>query len=170
MQTHDLEILIRQYSISDSAAIRLLFGSTWPATYAATLGTETTHAMLTELDETKLRSIMPQEDEVTLVAVHNEQIVGTLTYAVRHRISYLWGMYVFPDFQRRGVGSKLIHEAKQGSKLSDWIEVRVLQSSLGAVSFYQKHGFTFCGDETLDLPHGKTAATFVMSCAANLTK
>jgi ribosomal protein S18 acetylase RimI-like enzyme len=164
------EYTIRRNIESDLAAIRLLFGSTWPATYTATLGTETTYAMLTELDETKLRSIIPQEDEVTLVAVQDEQIVGTLTYAVRHRISYLWGMYVLPDFQRRGVGSKLIYEAKQGSKHSDCIEVRVLQTSLGAVSFYQKHGLTLCGDETLDLPHGKTAATFVMSCAANITK
>jgi ribosomal protein S18 acetylase RimI-like enzyme len=150
--------------------MRDLFYKTWPATYLDTLGVDATNAMLAELDESQLKSIMPQDDEVTLVAIQNEVVVGTLTYALRQRVTYVWGMYVLPNFQRHGVGSRLILQTKRNIKNSDSIEVRVLQSSKSAVSFYHKLGFNIIGDETTDLASGFSTPTLVMSSLATLTK
>ena len=140
------------------------------STYASTLGAVTTLAMIAELDGSKLASVIPGEDETALVASSGGKVVATLVYAERHGVAYVWGMYVLPEYQHQGIGSALMKDAISRLGDSESIEVRVMTTSLQALSFYEKFGFTAVGEEDFELPRGTSAPVMVMARAKNLTR
>ena len=53
--------------------------------------------------------------------------------------SYLAGIFVLQEFQGEGIGSKLLEHCKT---LYPSLSLHVYEKNKGAVSFYQKHGFS----------------------------
>ncbi|PIO96380.1 GNAT family N-acetyltransferase [Pleomorphomonas carboxyditropha] len=60
-------------------------------------------------------------------------------------------MYVRPDWQRRGAGSRLLLAGALGIQAAKRIEIRVLGSSPAAISFYRKHGFAEIDEELTEI-------------------
>ncbi len=83
------------------------------------------------------------EKESTLVAVHDDKIVGFISAVVREGITgadnrgrpgdkdkgYLKGMFVLDDFQRKGIASRLYDEAAKYIKSKDKSVIRVITYS-----------------------------------------
>jgi putative acetyltransferase len=52
--------------------------------------------------------------------------------------NYVEELFVSPQYQGKGIGSKLLKEIKEGK---DFLEVTVYQLNTGAIIFYKKEGF-----------------------------
>jgi ribosomal protein S18 acetylase RimI-like enzyme len=164
------ELSIRKYQDSDYDQLRQFFGTTWPKTYSSVLGEQVVLSMLADLDTNKMKNMMPGNDEITYLAFENSSLEGTITIAERRSVSYVWGMYVQPEKRRQGVGSTLLHHAMNFLITATSVEVRVLESSPWAISFYQKHGFKKIGTEPFEIAENTTVTSFVMAFANTLTK
>ncbi len=75
------------------------------------------------------------ECDVT-VALLAERVVGFIAV----RAGFLDHLYVTPDAQSRGVGSRLLAAAKAARP--DGLRLYVFQRNTNACGFYEKHGFT----------------------------
>jgi GNAT superfamily N-acetyltransferase len=78
-------------------------------------------------------------ERVLLIAEHGKKIVGFAQYLPANH--YIEAMHVLPDYTRRGVGRQLVAAVEaiatvQGAKRIS------LGSSLNAVGFYEKCGYT----------------------------
>jgi len=62
------------------------------------------------------------------------QSVGNMTL-IRHA-------YVLPDYQRKGIGTKLLNHVKELTK-TKYLLVGTWADAGWAIDFYQKHGFKF---------------------------
>ena len=133
---------------------------TWPSTYTAPLGATAVEAMLRDPDENGAAALMP-EGARALCLLKETQIVGTAIHSSDGPHVYLWGMYVMPAHQRSGAGTLLL-QAVRGAAYDRPIEVRVLQSSLHARHFYEKHGFQTFGEERGDIMPGVEAVCLMM--------
>jgi ribosomal protein S18 acetylase RimI-like enzyme len=98
-----------------------------------------------------------------LVMRDNQEIIGTLRLATKKpwaidlsyfksvsRPLYLHDMAVSPDRQRRGIGRRLVEEAKAVARAwpSEAIRLDAYDSDAGAGAFYAKCGFSEVGRKT----------------------
>ena len=76
------------------------------------------------------------EDQI-FVATWQEQLVGVVRISFENRYHLLRGMYVSADFQRRGIGSRLLQ------KTSEWLQQKQLfcVPFTGLRHFYAQIGF-----------------------------
>ena len=74
----------------------------------------------------------------TIVGVMGLQRVKDVTL-VRHA-------YVLPDYQRKGIGTKLVNHLKQITK-TERLLVGTWADAIWAIQFYQKHGFRLMPDK-----------------------
>jgi ribosomal-protein-alanine N-acetyltransferase len=75
--------------------------------------------------------------------LHNEKIAGYLITLNSLDFSDILTLAITPEFQRQGLGFKLLDDLQQRLKLCNirtiFLEVRV--SNVVAICFYQKYGF-----------------------------
>lgn len=154
--------IVRPISSEDVGGLLRLWRLTWTDTYGKTLGPEAVKTMLAGLNEHGASQIMPGTGERGYCALQANEMLGSVIFVARGSVTYLWGMYVHPDFQRRRVGTLLLQTVLKDAGKNSSIEVRALLSSPHAVSFYKKHGFTIKGEEDLDMFNGLKAQAVVM--------
>ncbi len=109
--------------------------------------------------------MLPGSGEYGYCIASDHQIHGSAIIAERGGVAYLWGMYVHPTQQRKGLGLQLLHGVAEKIEAAGKVEARVLVSSTAAISFYKKHGFIETGQEKVELMNSVEAATLVM-CAS----
>jgi ribosomal protein S18 acetylase RimI-like enzyme len=111
-------------------------------------------------EKSVLRSIKTSR---VLVMRDNQEIIGTLRLATKKpwaidlsyfksvsRPLYLHDMAVSPDRQRRGIGRRLVEQAKVVARAwpSEAIRLDAYDSDAGAGAFYAKCGFSEAGRKT----------------------
>jgi N-acetylglutamate synthase-like GNAT family acetyltransferase len=77
-----------------------------------------------------------------LIAEKDGQIVGTIAIEAAELCTF----FVHPDFQRKGIGTKLL-KAVEKSAFADGIRKIKVDSSITAVPFYKKSGYRKTGIE-----------------------
>lgn len=142
---------IRPIVPDDTDGLLALWRETWSATYGSVLGAGAVAAMLAGLDRNGIAGMLPGRGERGFCLVSQEDVVGSVVMAERGKTAYLWGLYVRPDCQRCGVGSRLLLASVLGIEVATRVEVRVLSASVPAISFYRKHGFTEVGEEQTEI-------------------
>lgn len=75
-----------------------------------------------------------------VVAEENNRVIGFGGIDVTAEEQLRW-VYLLPEFQRGGVGSKILHELETMAWSSGLQSIR-LHSAPGAVQFYAKRGYT----------------------------
>jgi GNAT superfamily N-acetyltransferase len=80
-----------------------------------------------------------------LVAEENSRVIGFGGIDVTAEEQLRW-MYLLPEFQRGGVGSKILHELETLAWSSGLRSIR-LHSTPGAVQFYASRGYTRVPDQ-----------------------
>ena len=133
-----------------------------------TLGIEALKAMLAELDANGTASMLPGNGERGYCAVCGNSIIATAIINEREDIGYLWGMYVASEHQRAGIGSALLSACLSSLTCARTLEVRVLETSSWAISFYQRHDFAITGWDYTELLDGVKTGTLVMSRSTQL--
>jgi ribosomal protein S18 acetylase RimI-like enzyme len=158
---------IRPWTSADTPGLRAMYRATWTATYGPTHGPKVLKSLLALLDPPDLSGVLPQADGRTTVAesgaASSRQIIGSIIAAERGRTAYLWAMYVAPDHQRQGIGGALLRQGTDWLSTSEALEVRVMQSSHGAVAFYRTYGFREMAIEDTELAPGLPLRTIVMT-------
>ena len=79
---------------------------------------------------------------------------GTAVGVQRGTYFFVWGMYVDPDFLRKGIGTRLLSDLCKGLPVGIVISVQVLDESIGALRFYSSMGFEpVTSDDVEVFPH-----------------
>jgi ribosomal protein S18 acetylase RimI-like enzyme len=109
---------------------------------------------------------LPDLDSVVVAEVEG-RIVGLL--ALKHeawnRRAVIWHLYVDPSTRGQGIGRALIEEAIQTAQRWSarclWLETQNI--NIGAIQFYRRLGFQWCGlDTTLYDPAGEAAGEIAL--------
>jgi ribosomal protein S18 acetylase RimI-like enzyme len=153
----------RAITPDDTADLLDLWRDAWTATYGPSLGQNALSAMLEDIERKGTASMLPGSGERGYCVASDHQILGSAIVAERGAIAYLWGMYVHPSQQRKGLGSRLLRGVAATIETAEKVEVRVLVSSPMAIGFYRKHGFTETSDETIEILDSVKASALVMS-------
>lgn len=86
---------------------------------------------------TPQRLVEYAQDQLVLVAEMLDEIVGTATISQ----NYFGSVFIRPDMHGKGIGTKLMDSLERLAKQNGLEEV-VLHSSINAVKFYEKRGYT----------------------------
>jgi ribosomal protein S18 acetylase RimI-like enzyme len=101
-----------------------------------------------------IKSSLENKESIMLCAFSEDKIVGSVTVIWSNRIktkhvAQLVGMFVSPEFQRQGIGKKLVSEAiEELRKLSQFIKVKldVVSENDKAIKLYENAGFKKVGE------------------------
>ena len=82
------------------------------------------------------------------VVVDGDTIIGTGCYDGNH----VTGVYVLPDFQKQGCGSKIMDRLE--AEISKKYDTVILDASLAAVCLYEHRGYKTIGHGIYELENG----------------
>jgi len=100
-----------------------------------------------------IRNTIKTQDSDILIAEIDNRIVGFLliqqlitpsyTCLIEHKYAFITDIIVENKYQKRGIGSALLLEAKKWAenRKLDYLELNVLSENIGAISLYEKKGF-----------------------------
>lgn len=105
------------------------------------------------------------DDVRAVLAYLNGEIIGSAVFKEVGAITYVWGMYVIPLYQRQNIGHGLIRLLVKNIKFSTQINVYVLETSTSAIRFYGKIGFSETSRESIQLSPGLIVNSVLKSVA-----
>lgn len=90
-----------------------------------------------------MRRKLAVQRELFLVAVENNQVVGTVMGGYDGHRGWIYSLAVSPDHRRRGIGTALMRHIEHALRERDCpkINLQVLAANAGTVAFYQKLGY-----------------------------
>ena len=160
-----MEITLRPFVAGDAEAVLRVHYAAVHETGASHYDQETRQQWSPPVGSERIAEYLRRiaaEEQVTLVALHNEAIVGFGT--VVPAINELRAVYVLPSCGRRGVGSQLLRAVEQLARNRNLNELR-LDSSLNAEAFYLAQGYKSTDRRRIELRSGLSIATVQMNKA-----
>ena len=102
------------------------------------------------ISKRKEQIINPLDGQTLFVAKDDERVVGLCRVVKKVDRNQLLAIYVLPEYQARGIGSKLWEEYKKifDSSKDTYVEVATYNSN--AIAFYKKLGFVETGRRFTD--------------------
>jgi ribosomal protein S18 acetylase RimI-like enzyme len=84
------------------------------------------------------------QPDLFLVAVHQDNVVGSILAGYDGHRGWLYALAVLNDYRRRGIGSALVHEAESRLQAMGCgkINLQVRTSNAAVISFYERLGYT----------------------------
>jgi ribosomal protein S18 acetylase RimI-like enzyme len=111
---------IRPARVADAPALARVHVDSWRAAYRRLIPESSLEGFTTEWREGGFREALATGAEETYVIGRGEEIVGLLTLGAARdpdldarRTGEIWGIYVSPDYWRKGIGSRLAEEAER---------------------------------------------------------
>lgn len=77
---------------------------------------------------------------------------------------YLWGLYIRPALQRKGIGRSLLLKASERYVNDCILEVHVLSHKAKALGFYRKCGFSIVESHEAEIFPSLTSEVVMMQC------
>ena len=144
----------------------LIHWQTWREAYDDLLPAEFQETMTLE----KCRFFSQKYPENTLIAMDGMKVVGFISYGNFRdetiQAGEIIALDVLKDYYGKGVSEQLMHAVFVALDHFSEIYLWVLKDNKRAITFYQKMGFTFDGQEkVLDL--GKPVKELRMMCSSN---
>lgn len=138
------EVRTRPAQVSDAPQIGLVGYAAWARGIGVHVGPEAHERIDPETFESFARANAGQ----IVVAAKNDTILGFA--ATEHGDNYISDLWVSPDFEGRGVGTKLMSvlEATIAARGYDTVEVEVLTKNRRALSLYRHLGYQIVWQET----------------------
>ncbi|MDQ3302260.1 MAG: GNAT family N-acetyltransferase [Actinomycetota bacterium] len=142
---------IRHMQPGDIAAVQEAACRTWAHTYDGIIPEEVQKKFLDRAySDASLARRM--ESDIFLVAEDAGEVVGFADFqSVSKAAAYLGALYVLPDHQRLGIGTRLFETGLTEFPPSVGITLRVERHNARARRFYEAHGFRITGETTEDL-------------------
>lgn len=174
------EVIISHASPEDARDIQHLLYTTWVATYPnKELGItvedveEQNKIRLTEerikLAAERIKNL--PDTELYLVAKTDGKVIGVCRFVKHPDKNQLQTLYVLPEFQGKGIGTRLWEEGKVFFDTTKDTSVHVATYNTNAINFYKKLGFLETGkeftNEQFKLPSGTMIPEMEMVIKAN---
>ena len=144
----------------------LVHWQTWREAYDDILPEEFQETMTLD----RCRFFSQKYPENTLIAMDGKKVVGFISYGNFRdeaiQAGEIIALYVLKDYYGKGVSKQLMHAAFVALDQFSEIYLWVLKENKRAISFYQKMGFTFDGQEKI-LKLGKPVKELRMMCSSN---
>ena len=139
-------LAIRDAGVDDVREIQRVARITWDHTYRETIPESVRKEFVSQAySADALRRRM--ESDTFLVALHEDGVVGFADFRSRPTTEVeLAAIYVLPEMQGRGIGSRLLEAGISRFPLSTSFVLRVEQDNTRARRFYEAHGFKHAGD------------------------
>jgi len=159
----DRNLVIRKAQQSDIAALSEFAIKTYSAAFGHTFSDADLAAHLKRsLSPINFSRII--DDDVVLLAEVGDRIIGYVQFGAANSSSdddkdqELRRLYVHPEFQNQGIGSRLVREGLDTCRRSGYGAVVVL----GHTGFYPRFGFSTAKDYGLDNEYNVSDAFMVM--------
>lgn len=94
----------------------------------------------------------PPSNMRRFVAKENGKVIGYCAVIEDETHNRLGGLHVLPDRKWRGIGSKLVNQAKQVLNPQKDTFISVAETNEPAIEFYKKHGFVDTGERAPEEP------------------
>lgn len=151
----------------DLRALQAMWRETWRDTYGPVLGPGRLYLVD---DAVAVPDVMDMfaADGGGFVGLVEDAIAGSVCFAERHGIGYVWGMYVHPAHQRRGLGTALLARAACAMRGADRLELST--PTPAAAAFYSHLGFAENGTSEFELFPGIVLASTRFAVAADVLR
>ncbi|MFP3984769.1 MAG: GNAT family N-acetyltransferase [Candidatus Bathyarchaeia archaeon] len=110
------------------------------------------------LAEETLLKAMSSGKSTFYIAVENSEMAGFAQIIHKdHQNVELDRIVVFPPYERKGIGTRMLHQAidDEKKKGTSTMTVNAGKNELHARKFYEKRGFKLIKETTIDAPWGK---------------
>lgn len=139
-------LAIRDAGVDDVREIQRVARITWDHTYRETIPESVRKEFLSQAYSAEALRLR-MESDTFLVAFHDDGVVGFADFRSRPtREVELAAIYVLPEMQGRGIGSRLLEAGISRFPLSTSFVLRVERDNTRARRFYEAHGFKHAGD------------------------
>lgn len=153
------DVSLRPAVAADLAAIVEVFWACWSQTYATVLPRLAERFDRPAANALWERVLADPESGTTLVAVLDEQIVGTTRYraGVDDAAGHVSSLYVSPAAQGRGVGRRLLTAAVEAMAAAGTTDATlwVFAANTPSLDFYARLGWTLDGETRLQEEFGE---------------
>lgn len=159
------EIEIRPLQLDEAEVLVELAGRIWRACYPGIISPQQIDYMLVQRYKPGLVKQLLARGDLWLVAMAGNEMVG---FAHGHPLQdgdfKLDKLYVDPDWQRHGIGGRLIADVGQYAGKHDFnrLLLRVNRQNQPAIDAYLKHGFTVATIVMEDIGEGYVMDDYVM--------
>ncbi len=157
----DTTIQIRAAVPADAEAIGHVARAAWNATYRDIILPENRERLLSRwYSPQAIRDSIDRENSWFYVAIAGDALVGFAQYVVRKDgAGQLTRIYVLSEWQRKTVGTSLLQAglaalSDQGARQ---VLVEVEKDNQAGKAFYEKNGFGFSREFSLELPEQELA-------------
>ena len=134
---------IRRAVTGDVAGIRAVLAATWRDTYAQFMSEATIAKVTAEWHSpSRLEAEVTRPSTYTGVATStSNEVVGMISAHSQDEVLFVARVYVLPEFQRRGIGERLMNEACRIFPEARRLHLEVEEQNPKGRSFYRKLGF-----------------------------
>ncbi|MCX6731111.1 MAG: N-acetyltransferase [Candidatus Roizmanbacteria bacterium] len=147
-------ITIHRAKVEDVYEIKKLLFNTWTATYSNIYSPEAIELITSRWHSVVLLTKQIKNPSLFFsVAKDGNKIVGmcNATLTQGGKVINIQRLHIIPEYQRRGIGSKLIEEVIKTFPKALKIELEVEKQNERALTFYQKQGFQRIGKKTFEI-------------------
>lgn len=138
---------IYRAKVEEVPEIKKVLSETWVDTYGRTYSQETIQKVTTEWHNPELLASQIQNPDFFFgIAKEDNHIVGLTTVRkLDEETIMMYRLYVHPDYQRHGIGTKLMEEAIKSFPGAKKLRIEVEEQNQKGISFYRKQGFKELG-------------------------
>jgi len=148
---------VREATPEDAEAVHGVAEAAWHDAHGPIVGTEAVDAFLAEHYEPEvLRERYRDADSVTFVAERGGEVVGYASGVPSDDGYTLGSLYVHPDRQGAGIGSRLLARVEDAARDANYdaVDLVVMAENDDSIGFYESKGYELVGDhhdELLDV-------------------
>ena len=148
---------IRKATPKDSVALAKIHIDSWRSAYKGLVPDAHLNKLDYEVRAQRFRAALSQNKEDTYVVEHYDQLLGFLTLGAcrdndldKAKTGEIWGIYLAPEFYRKGIGSQLYQFGEKLLKERGFtsIVLWVFAGNNSARRFYEAMGFETDGAST----------------------
>jgi ribosomal protein S18 acetylase RimI-like enzyme len=145
---------IRRATPEDAPTLAKIHVDSWQAAYQGIVPASHLERFTYQRREDAFRQALITNTEETYLVTEDNQAIAILTIGPSRdddldttTTGELWGIYITPDYWRKGVGSRLVDEAESMLRSRGYTQVVlwVLEDNLNARRFYERVGYRLDG-------------------------
>lgn len=145
---------IRRATPEDAPTLAKVHVDSWQAAYQGIVPASHLERFTYQRREDAFRQALSANTEETYLITDNDQAIAILTIGPSRdddldttTTGELWGIYIRPEYWRKGVGSRLVHEAESMLQSRGYTQVVlwVLEDNINARQFYERVGYRLDG-------------------------
>lgn len=146
-------VTIHRARIEDIPEIKVVLAATWRDTYSSFLSESSIAKVTAEWHSPKILEAEINDCSTFqgIAKSSSAGIVGMITAHSHDELFIIARLYVLPEFQRQGIGERLLEESYRAFTQIRRVQLDVEEQNSKARAFYRKLGFSEVGVRTDDV-------------------